>query len=304
MTEASGRRFVIVDVFVEDRFGGNPLAVIPDAEGLSVDDMQRIAREFNFSETTFVMPTNAAGADFHVRIFTPTQEVPFAGHPNVGTAFVLLAEGLLDGNILPQSVCFEEAAGLVPVSLTTNLDGAVYAELRAPETLTIGPQVDTALVARILGLSERDIETQVHGPQVASVGLPFLLVELSGMQALEQVVVDVSAMRELAATGITSDIHCYVRAGDGTTLRTRMFAPLDGVPEDPATGSANCALAALLTALRSEDQISMQFDIRQGVEMGRPSRLWARTRKQAGDVTGVWIGGVSRQFAAGELGAH
>ncbi len=292
-------RYFICDVFTDAPFGGNPLAVLPDAQGLDPDRMQRIAREFNFSESTFVLPPEAAG-DRRVRIFTPKVEVPFAGHPNIGTAFVLATSGELDGR---DSVIFEETAGPVPVSIHRDSDtgGGIRCELAAPESLTLGGPVSVEHVAAALSLAPGDLVTDTHPPQAASVGLPFIMVELPDTATLARARIDLAAFETIAAQGLAPDILMYVREDGHYDIRARMFAPLDGVPEDPATGSANCALAAMLAHYAPGTDGDFHWRILQGAEMGRPSVLEARARKSAGAVTDSWIGGHSVMFAEGWL---
>jgi trans-2,3-dihydro-3-hydroxyanthranilate isomerase len=294
-------RYVTCDVFTDTRFGGNQLAVLPEADGLAAAQMQQIAREFNFSETAFVLPPQARH-DRRVRIFTPACEVPFAGHPNIGTAFVLASMGAFGPLGSPTSVTFEEQAGLVPISITKSEGGRIRCELAAPQRLTLGATVAPQTAAAAVSLTTNDILTTSHAPRVASVGLPFLLVELTGRGALERARPDVSGLEGLIAAGVASpDLHLYVRTSDGFDLRARMFAPMDGVPEDPATGSANCALAALLAHLHEAGDGTFSWRIAQGVEMGRPSVLEARAEKRDGAVENVWIGGESVLVAEGAI---
>ena len=293
-------RYYICDVFTETRFGGNQLAVLPQAEGLSKEQMQKIAREFNFSETSFVFPPKA-GHTRHVRIFTPAREIPFAGHPNVGTAFVLATTGEL-GNIESSSaVTFEEDAGLVALSIEGANGKVTSCELTAPQSVSIGEEVSTKLVADAIGVDERDIVTSTHSPQSASVGLPFIMVELRDRSVLERAMINMSGFQTLAATGIMPDIYFYVRSADDFDIRARMFAPLDGVPEDPATGSANCALAGLLAHYDKQPNGDFTWRIAQGVEMGRPSTLVARAEKRDGVVKTTWIGGSSVLVSEGMI---
>jgi len=285
-------RYSICDVFTDTRFGGNPLAVLPDARGLSDRQMQQIAREFNFSESTFVFPPEA-GQTRRVRIFTPTTEIPFAGHPNVGTAFVLATAGEL-GPIDPAiTVTFEEKAGIVPITIQKLAGQPITCELTAPQRLSLGKTTSAQSLARAISLDEDDVLIRTHPPQVASVGLPFLLAELKDRAALERARINMDGLDALVAEGLTPDLHLYVHSADGFDLRARMFAPLDGVPEDPATGSANCALAGLLSQCSEETDGSFHWRIAQGVEMGRPSILEARTEKRAGIVEAIRIGGAS-----------
>ncbi len=281
-------RFHTCDVFTDRMFGGNQLAVFPEAEGLSTDQMQQLTREFNFSECTFVLPPEKGGSR-RVRIFTPEREVPFAGHPNVGTAFVLLTEGYAESDE-SKPLFFEEPAGMVPVSFRKN-GGSYICELEAPEAFSTGIRLDPAQVAPSVGLSPDDIKTSVHMPEQASVGFPFLMTELVSVDALRRAEPDLSAMKQLKAVDEHLNIHLYVRSSDEYDLRTRMFAPLDGIFEDPATGSANCALAAYLASLEPDDSCSLDLRIGQGIEMGRPSLLQARALKEQGRVVSAHIGG-------------
>jgi len=294
-------RYYTCDVFTDTRFGGNQLAVLPEADGLDAGLMQRIAREFNFSESTFVLAPEA-GHTRRVRIFTPMSEVPFAGHPNVGTAFVLATIGAFGPLADETTVVFEEEAGLVPVTVRSAADGGVRCELAAPQGLTLGREAPVELLARAVSLAPADVATGAHAPLVASVGLPFVIAELTGRDALERARPDGAGIEALVAAGVQPpDVHLYVRSGDEFDLRTRMFSPLDGIPEDPATGSANCALAALLARLTPAADGSFAWRIAQGVEMGRPSVLEARADKRGGEVVGAWIGGESVLVSEGTI---
>jgi trans-2,3-dihydro-3-hydroxyanthranilate isomerase len=283
-------RYYTCDVFTDTRFGGNQLAVLPESEGLTDRQMQQIAREFNFAETTFVFPPEI-GHTRKVRIFTPTNEMPFAGHPNIGTAFSLATAGEFGEIETSIEVIFEEKAGLVPIAIQRREGQAIWCELSAPETLSLGKTVSTELVASAASLTPRDIVTTTHVPQFASVGLPFLMTELKDRSVLERARVQWDGLEAIAALGVTPDIHLYVQSADDFDVRARMFAPMDGVPEDAATGSANCALAALLSHYDEKPSGEFCFRIAQGVEMGRPSVLEARAEKREGVVVGAWIGG-------------
>jgi trans-2,3-dihydro-3-hydroxyanthranilate isomerase len=292
-------RFYTCDVFTDTRFGGNALAVLPEAEGLRADQMQRIAREFNYSESTFVLPPEQ-GHDRRVRIFTPPREVPFAGHPNIGTAFVLASMGAFGSLDEPRDITFEEEAGLVPVTIRKGEDGRLRCELQAPQRLSIGEAVPSEAVAAAVCLERGDVVATAHPPVVASVGLPFVIAELRDRAALERARPSLAgAELLLAGAAEVADVHLYVRSSDDFDLRTRMFSPLDGIPEDPATGSANCVLAALLSHLDAAPDGAFTYRIAQGVEMGRPSVLEARTEKKDGEVQNVWIGGQSVLVADG-----
>jgi trans-2,3-dihydro-3-hydroxyanthranilate isomerase len=284
--------YYICDVFTTTRFGGNQLAILPRAEGLSDRQMQQVAREFNFSETTFVLPPEA-GHTRRVRIFTPSTEVPFAGHPNIGTAFALATAGELGPIDSSITVTFEERAGVVPISIHRREGQPVWCELSAPQRLSLGKTASARSLAAAVSLASDDVVTTTHPPQVASVGLPFLVAELRDRAALERARVHPDGIDGLIAEGVTPDVHLYTLSADDFDIRARMFAPRDGVPEDPATGSANCALAGLLGHYRGAADGSFRWRIAQGVEMGRPSVLEARAEKREGLVTGTWIGGAS-----------
>lgn len=276
-----GYPFVTVDVFTDQRFGGNPLAIFTDAKGLTDDQMQALAREMNLSETTFVLPPENPANAAKVRIFMPNAELPFAGHPMVGTGWWLAQQGLARDGALR----IEVAAGLVEIQVSDT--GAV---VTAPRPLAVGRQVSVETVAACLGLSPADIVTTTHQPVAAGVGADFIFVEVTA-DALARAVADTSAFRRASAeiaglnTGVA--IHFYVR--EGAALRTRMYAPLNGIGEDPATGSANAALAALLLSLSDENAAA--FDITQGVELGRPSALAATARRTSEGVFATIGGG-------------
>src|SRR6202165_3503490 len=187
------RRYVTVDVFTNHAFGGNPLAVVLDAGGLSTAQMQAIAIEFNYSETTFVLPPRDTANDARVRIFTVNSEIPFAGHPNVGTAFVLATQAAKP----PARLRFEEEAGLVPVEILTEGGRVVGAELTAPQRLSKLTQFSVEQVAACISLSGADIETDRHPPQIISVALPFLVVELTSREALRRASPDVAGFARI-----------------------------------------------------------------------------------------------------------
>jgi trans-2,3-dihydro-3-hydroxyanthranilate isomerase len=293
-------RYYICDVFTDTRFGGNQLAVLSQAEGLSTRRMQQIAREFNFSETTFVFPARAGHAR-HVRIFTPAREIPFAGHPNVGTAFVLASIGEFGAIKSSLTVVFEEEAGLVSVAINESGGKIASCELTAPQSLSLGKTLPVDLVAAAASIDAKEIVTKTHGPQVTSVGLPFVMVELRDRSVLERGRISMSGFEALAAQGVMPDVFLYTRANDGFDIRARLFAPLSGVPEDPATGSANCALAGLLAHYSPQSNGSFSWRIAQGVEMGRPSTLIARAKKVDGVVQTTRIGGAAVLVSEGVI---
>ncbi len=289
--------FYTCDVFTETRFGGNPLAVVLNAESLSTEQMQLIAREFNYSETTFVLPPEA-GHTKKVRIFNRKYEMPFAGHPNIGTAFVLATVGELNGL---NEVTFEELAGLVKVRILREPNKALWCELKAPQSLSLAQTVSVERMTDILSLNPEDIVTTTHQPRVASVGLSFVITELKDRAALERIKVNTTLLATLEAENIRPSLFTYIHSQDDFDLRSRMFAPLAGTIEDPATGSANCALVAMLTHYNKIVDGDFSWHIAQGMEMNRPSILDARAEKRNGDVTGVWIAGRSVMISQGTI---
>jgi trans-2,3-dihydro-3-hydroxyanthranilate isomerase len=275
--------YVTVNVFTEARFGGNPLAVLPAADGLTDAQMQAIAAEFNLSETAFVLPPTDPRHHARVRIFTRTAEMPFAGHPNVGTGYVLAT---MTGNP-PEHYTFEEIAGLVRVHILRDINRKISgARVAAPKSLSIDIGIPVDVVAACASLAEADIATLSHTPLVASVGTPFVIAEVASVEALSRARPDIAAFRAAVtrfpemADRFALHLYAWVE-GDQRRIRSRMFAPLGGTFEDPATGSANAALAALLTSMAPGENVDLQYAIEQGVEMGRPSLIIASAVKTA-----------------------
>ncbi len=291
-------QYFLCDIFTDTRFGGNQLAVLPNAEGLGDEKMQKIAREFNLSETTFVFPAEA-GHTRKVRIFTPTTEVPFSGHPNIGTAFALATSGEFGEIGSTMQVYFEEKAGLVPVSISKSPGKPLICRMAAPEKLSLGAITTPQSLAAAVSLDPSDIITDTHHPTVASVGLPFLFTELKDRDCLRRAEIDPKKLHALVREGGSANIHLYVRSGDDVDIRARVFAPLEGVPEDPATGSANCALAGILSHHDEAPNGRFQWRIAQGVEMGRPSVLYAEAKKENGTVVKTAVGGACVLVAEG-----
>jgi trans-2,3-dihydro-3-hydroxyanthranilate isomerase len=260
--------FETVDVFTKTRFGGNQLAVFTDARGLTDAEMQSLAAEMNYSETTFVLPPDDPANTARVRIFTRTHEMPFAGHPNVGTAFVLARHGRDRDGLLR----FEEIAGLVEVRVAHDGDDVTGATIAAPQPLSTGIALPPEAIAACAGLDVADIVVTNHAPLRASVGVFFVLAEVR-LEALARAVPDLAQFRSVrdATPGLEGRFSLFLYARDGDAIRARMFAPISGTWEDPATGSASATVAALLLSLSGEE--SGSWTLTQGVEMGRPSLL-------------------------------
>lgn len=287
--------FETLDVFTRRRFGGNPLAVVHAADDLSDGEMQTIAGEFNLSETIFIRrpadPANTAG----VRIFNRTHEMPFAGHPTIGAAIALARRG-----IGGEQLRLEAPAGLVVAHIRIGDDGApAGAAVIAPQPLFLGKLVPAADIARCVGLQEEAIVTGNHPPRLASMGSTFILAEVTP-EALGRCAPDLAAFRAAVAPHPEFDgrfsLFVYAKAGDG--IRARMFAPLAGTFEDPATGSANGPLGGLLLSLSGA--ASQTFEIDQGVEMGRPSHLTVHAWR-VGDNIHAEIAGDCVPVMQGEL---
>ena len=285
--------FVTVDVFTGTQFAGNPLGVVLNAEGLSGGQMQAIAAEFNLAETTFVLPPKDPSHTAEVRIFTPRYEMPFAGHPNVGTAFALARAGTSYGRpVSSDHVTFEEKAGLVPISILKDGANVVGARLTSPQALTIGADIPVELIASACALAPDDIETRNHRPCIASCGAPFVLAELKNRERLAAAKARSDVFEKDVAKLPVTSLFIYTQVSeDNLDIRSRMFAPHHGIPEDPATGSANVALIGPLASLRKETDLHLAKTIAQGVEMGRPSLLQAEAEKKNGVVTATYLGG-------------
>jgi len=295
--------FVTVDVFTGTQFAGNPLGVVLNAEGLSGGQMQAIAAEFNLAETTFILPPKDPANTAEVRIFTPRSEMPFAGHPNVGTAFALARIGTSYGRAIGRDgVIFEEKAGLVPITFLKDGTMVTGARLASPQSLTLGADIPADLIASACSLSVDDIESRNHPPLIASCGVPFILAELKDRERLAAAAARSDVfMRDISTLPVTS-LFVYTRVAEsGLDIRARMFAPHHGIPEDPATGSANVALIGLLAHLRREPNLRISKAIAQGVEMGRPSLLLAEAEKVQGIVTATYIGGRCVPVMSGTL---
>ncbi len=276
-----------LDVFTGAAFGGNQLAVFTDAQDLSDAEMQALAAEMNYSETTFVLPPSDPAHDARVRIFHRTAEMPFAGHPNVGTAFVLGRQQ----RIRKDRLLFEEMAGLVEARLWRDGETVSGAEIDAPQSLSVYESFAANDVAACAGLEPRDVRCASHPPTRASVGVDFVLAEVSD-EALKRAAPDRSAFERVAeqylgreASRLSLFLYCLP---EREPLRARMFAPLAGTWEDPATGSAHSALAAFRLSLSDKEELS--YEAVQGVEMGRPSRLHLKAKRTADGIRAT-VGG-------------
>lgn len=285
--------YVTCDVFTDRAGGGNPLAVCYDAHGLTSAQMQQIATEFNYSETTFVLPPQNEHHDAQVRIFTPVSEIDFAGHPNVGTAIALAQLGLAQGR---DQLVFEEKAGLVPIALEWDGGRIKSATLTAPQSPKLGTQVDVSILISALGLRVGDISIQNHAPVMASAGVYFLIIEVKDVETLGRAQCpDALEAERLSAEGV----FLYAKSGEGA-CRARMFAPNHGIVEDPATGSAVAAFMGVKALAETQDG-EWHFQIVQGVEIDRSSLLNASFKRQNGEVSHIKVGGEAVMVREGVL---
>ncbi len=287
-------RFLTADVFTDRIFGGNQLAVLPDGRGLTTVQMQQAAREFNYSETVFVLPPESSRHTRRLRIFTPGAEIPFAGHPTVGTAHVLAAIGDIPLEGETTRIVFEEGAGPVGVSIQARDGRPVSARLRAPRPPELGPPSPArGDLAAMLSLDVADLLDAPNGPQAVSCGLAFQFIPLRDRAALGRARLRLDVWERVLARAWSP--HPYLFALDpehpGHHARARMFGPAVGVVEDPATGSAGTALAAYLGARDPRRDGTLRWVVEQGFEMGRPSLLEIEAEKKDGDVTGTSVGG-------------
>lgn len=295
-------RYITADVFTDRLFGGNPLAVFPDATGLSDVDMQRIAREFNLSETTFVLPPADPRHTCSMRIFTPGAELPFAGHPTVGTAIVLAERHLLPAGA--DRIVIEERVG--PVSITVrpaSASSAAFAEFTLPKLPErIGGLPPAPDLARMLGLDADAIPAGVT-PAAYSAGVPYACVPLRDAAALAAARLNSGIWEELLARTATPHVFIFTAVDwqAGREIRARMFAPALGVSEDPATGSAVAAFAGFLADLQKPRDGRHAWLIRQGGEMGRPSRISLDCDFANGGLIAARIGGQAVIVSEGEF---
>ncbi len=294
-------RYSTLDVFTDRPFGGNPLAVFCDQPELPTERMQAIAREFNLSETVFIVPPRDRRALRRLRIFTPTREMQFAGHPTIGAVHTLLDAGIAGER---NEFTLELEVGLVPIKVTRREGAAAFLQLtaaRVPETRGSAPS--RAELAHMLGLEERDVLEDRDRAQAWSCGTPFLFVPVRDRAALARAKPDSAAWSKALSGAWTTEAFVFCRDPElaGSHLRARMFAPELGVFEDPATGSAAAAFAGYLAAREPAGTGTHRWVIEQGFEMGRPSILQVEADTSEGTVTAVRVGGTAVKMSEGTL---
>ena len=297
-------RYFTADVFTDRRFGGNQLAVFPDAREIASDLMTQIAREFNYSETTFVLPPTDPSHTARVRIFTPGGELQFAGHPTIGTAHVLATIGAIAIKGPETRIVLEEGVGPVPVTIRATDGRPEFATLSVAKLPEVGPPPpERETLAAMLSLDPPDVLDGDMSPQTVSCGTPFLFVPLRDRRAVAQSRVR-SDLWDAALEGYTTNkVMVFALDGErpGSDVRARMYAPGIGVPEDPATGSAAVALGGYLAARDARFDGTLRWVVEQGFEMGRPSILEVEADKTAGRITAARVGGKTVMVCEGSM---
>jgi trans-2,3-dihydro-3-hydroxyanthranilate isomerase len=288
----------LLDVFTDQPFGGNQLAVFPDAAGMPGDVMQRLARELNLAETTFVLPPRIPDCEFHVRIFTPAVEMPMAGHPTVGTADVLYRLGRFSGD----RVHFEEGVVVIPVEITGEATRPLI-WMDQPEP-TFGPRFeDRALLAEMLCLDEADLDPTLPA-EAGSAGVPFLLTPLKTRTALDRIRLRLDLWEQHLAGYAAPHVFAFApEPSQPNTVHSRMFGPALGIPEDPATGAASGPLGSYLvrhSQAAVEDGVATIVSL-QGEVMGRPSRVHIQVTPKGGGFARVRVGGTCQPMGEGSF---
>jgi trans-2,3-dihydro-3-hydroxyanthranilate isomerase len=297
----NSRAYHLVDVFTDRAFGGNPLAVFLDGNGMSDALMQAIAKELNLSETTFVLPPQDPANDFRVRIFTPGQELPMAGHPTVGTTFVLARSGLISPGTGRTGITLEEGVGPIPVAIDWKDGQPGFIEMQQPPP-QFGPPIEyRAGIAEMLSLEPKAIREDLP-IQVVSCGVPFLFVPVKSLEAIRRIRFRGDVAERLKAPAGNTFVFTMETEFPGSGVHSRMLAPLLGITEDPATGGASGPLGCYLVrhrVLEFEDELRVVSE--QGVEMGRPSFLHIRIRGTADEIHAVHVGGSCCYMGSGQL---
>lgn len=293
--------FTTYDVFTARRYGGNPLAVVEGAETLDTRAMQTIAREFNLSETIFVLPPENPAHAARVRIFTPTYEMPFAGHPTVGCAIHLARQRFGDASPIDAMIVLEENVGPVRCAVRLLPDEAAFAEFDTPSLAARnGEAPANSEIAQALGVTESQLGFARHSPTRFSAGAPFLFAPIDSLASLASCRPGFDMDRVLKGdVGIVA--YTRLQHGDPRAFRVRMFAPGAGVPEDPATGSAAAAFAGVLAAFENLPDGEHSLPLEQGIEMGRPSIIALEVHIRAGKLAGCRVGGNAVHISAGTI---
>lgn len=298
------RPYLIYDVFTDEPLSGNPLAIVLDGEGLDDRQMQRIAGEFNLSETVFLSPPNNPLHTRRVRIFTPHHELPFAGHPTVGTA-VALAESTSGEDGHSALIVLEEAIGPVRCAVSSK-EGRSFGEFDLPQLpFRVGLDLMPETVAAAIGLSPHEIGFENHTIGVWSAGVPFVFIPVANLGAAAKIKLDPylweDLMPEVGGRRPNAYIYCREAVHHQSSFHARMFAPDLGIAEDPATGSAAAAFAGAIVDNDMPLDGIHRYWIEQGIEMGRPSRIRLEIEVEGGQIRSARIGGEAVKVAEGRI---
>jgi trans-2,3-dihydro-3-hydroxyanthranilate isomerase len=292
----------LVDVFTDRPFGGNQLAVFTDGRGIAAETMQQIARELNLSEVTFVLPPDDSANHYRVRIFTPGMELPMAGHPTIGTAYVLAREKLIDTSGNRSTIRLEEKVGVIPIvlELSDGAPGMITMQQPLPTYGAVYPNWHA--IAEMLSIDLEDFDAP-HPMQAVSCGVPFLLVPLKTRLAVEKIKMRVDVWERVLRDFEAPHVFVFTRetATPEGTVHSRMFAPAMGIPEDPATGAASGPLGCYLIKYKMINDNPAKIISEQGFEMGRPSLVHIEIEQMGGDITRVNVGGQCVYIGAGFL---
>ena len=297
-------RFRTVDVFTDRLFTGNQLAVVLDAEALSAEQMQNIAAEFNYSETSFILSPESSDHEARVRIFTPKSEVPFAGHPTIGAAAVLGWEGNIHLGAGSATLILEEAVGEVPVTLSQRSNEVIFAQLTAAQLPEPGPEPPSRKdLAAVVSLRPEDLCAGEHSPQTWTCGLPFLFIPVKNLEVAGRARIDHDHWKRTLSEFWSAEPYVFTMetVNPDAHVHARLFAPSLGIEEDPATGSAAAALAGYLARRNPQASGVQSWVIEQGLEMGRPSHLELQLHWHDSTLQMVQVGGSSVLVSSGEL---
>lgn len=294
--------FETVNVFTNQQFAGNPLAIVLKADGLTTQQMQKMAREFNLPETIFIQKSDDPNHSAKVRIFLPKAEIPFAGHPTIGCAIYLATQLFDHEEDFETEITLEEQAGLVPVKVSRK-NGKIEAQFTAP--VVPYPQSDHHLdipkCALALGLDERQVSFGKHIPATHIGGPTFLFVPLRDRQALHECIASEPDCADLITSRNATGIYAYSIDKQTGEIHARMFAPINGIPEDPATGSATALLASQLLQAGELKEGLNSFQLKQGYDMGRPSDLSLEIDIEQSEITAVRVAGSSVAISSGKM---
>lgn len=297
--------YFLVDVFTNQPFGGNQLAVFPDASGLVPETMQALAKELNLSESAFVLPAQDAAHDYRVRFFTPAVELPMAGHPTVGTAFVLAREHMIQLIEPETTITFEEGVGVVPVTFQAQEGQIKTIQMRQPLP-TFGPVfTDREAIAQMLSLDAAMLDTMLP-LEAVSCGVPFLFIPVKSLEAMRAIRFRVDVWERVLCDFAAPHVFAFTRevVQPASTVHSRMFAPAMGIAEDPATGAASGPLGCYLVRHGLVSPTSMgisQILSEQGFELGRPSLVHVKIEHDGHDISGVYVGGQCYSMGEGSI---